>query len=386
MSFEEQPDFARQVADLNKYGHALNRCGTVDEVVSMTIEAMSLLFEVDFSTFVEVVPGEDELRVINSTNPHLSPGDDPTALVRRAYESRETISESGTQVGVTDDSAVTATLAVPAMMGEDVIAVLVMRSTDGAFTDAAVRPLEILASHAATAISNIRSRERLERARNDLETRKEMIEMYDSLLRHDLGNDLQVIEGYSEVLVDQLDGSESDYAERINRAAESSATLIERVGDVVSTLERQAEPEPRDLQTILEGVVADVDAQYETLTVTFDPEDFAYAVYGGELLDSVFTNVISNAAVHNDGDVTVHLYAEEPSPDELLVGIADDGTGVPPEVRDDIFEMGEKGPDSDGTGLGLGFVRALTESYGGTVDVGDSEYGGADFRVTLARV
>ena len=32
MSFEEQQDFARQVADLNKYGQALNRCETVEEV------------------------------------------------------------------------------------------------------------------------------------------------------------------------------------------------------------------------------------------------------------------------------------------------------------------------------------------------------------------
>ncbi len=36
-------------------------------------------------------------------------------------------------------------------------------------------------------------RERLERAHRDLERRKEMIEMSDRLLRHDLGNDMQVI-------------------------------------------------------------------------------------------------------------------------------------------------------------------------------------------------
>jgi signal transduction histidine kinase len=47
--------------------------------------------------------------------------------------------------------------------------------------------------------------------------------------------------------------------------------------------------------------------------------------------------------------------------------------------------MGEKGPDSDGTGFGLGLARALTESYGGGVDVRDSASGGADFRITLER-
>jgi len=35
MTFEDQTDFASQVADLNKYGQALNRCETVEEVVSL---------------------------------------------------------------------------------------------------------------------------------------------------------------------------------------------------------------------------------------------------------------------------------------------------------------------------------------------------------------
>ncbi|MFW5949912.1 MAG: ATP-binding protein, partial [archaeon] len=42
--------------------------------------------------------------------------------------------------------------------------------------------------------------------------------------------------------------------------------------------------------------------------------------------------------------------------------------------------------ESDGTGLGLGFVRALVESYGGSVCERDASTGGADFRVTLDRV
>ena len=71
--------------------------------------------------------------------------------------------------------------------------------------------------------------------------------------------------------------------------------------------------------------------------------------------------------------------------DPFEQAVADDGAGVPPEIRDDIFEMGVSGPDSDGTGFGLGFVRALTESYGGTVDVRESDAGGAEFRVTLER-
>ena len=384
MGFEEQRDFARQVADLNKYGQALNRCESVEEVVSLTLEAMSLLFQFSYSTFIEVRDGEP--RVVHSTNPQLKQGDQPGTVARQAFEEGETVVTTGGEAGMDSESDVSATLAVPAQVGGEVTAILVTRSTSTeSLGDEHSRPLEILASHAATAISNIRSRERLERARQDLETRKEMVEMYDRLLRHDLGNDLQIIAGFADAVAEEVDGQTEEYVGKIQRAAQSSADLIERVGDLVSTLEEQEEPEPRELGPILQSVVTEVEANYPSLSVSFDPDAFDYRVYSGELLDSVFTNIVSNAAVHNDGAIHVEVYAEEIGDGEVIVGFADDGTGVSENLREEIFEMGVKGPDSAGSGFGLGFVRALTESYGGTVTVGESDAGGADFRVTLQR-
>ena len=385
MGFEQRQDFSRQVADLNKYGQALNQCETVDEVVSLTLEAITILFELTDVTVVEA-RGED-VRVVGSTNPELDEGAEPSDVAKEAHETGDTITLNGSAAGIGPDSDTTATLAVPEGIVDEIICVIVVRSsTVDDFGDEFVRPMEILATHAATAISNIRSRERLERARQDLETRKEMVEMYDRLLRHDIGNDLQVIAGFADAVQRMVEEDQaSEYVGKIERAASNSADLIQRVGDLVSTLEEQDEPAARDLQDLLGSTVRDVTDQYESLSVEFDPADFEYRVYAGELLDSVFTNVLSNAAVHNEGEVSIQLYVEEPSPDLVVVGMADDGAGIPPDLRTEIFEMGVKGPDSDGTGFGLGFVRALTESYGGSVAVGESERGGADFQVTLKR-
>jgi len=385
MSFEERQDFARQVADLNKYGQALNQCASVDEVVSLTLEAITLLFDFNDVTVVEV-PGGD-CRVVGSTNPQLSDGDQPTDLAEQAAAAGETLTETGERARIDGDSSVTAAVAVPAVIVDQPIAVIVVRSASvEEFDEEYIRPMEILASHAATAISNIRSRERLERARQNLETQKEMVEMYDRLLRHDIGNDLQVIAGFAEAVEEQVDEDpQAEYVGKISRAAHNSADLIERVGDLVSTLESQREPEARELAPLLADTVRDVTDQYESLTVEFDRDAFDYRVFAGDLLDSVFTNLLSNAAVHNDGEVVLECYVEESAADTVVVGFADDGAGIPVEIRDELFEMGAKGPDSDGTGFGLGFVRALTESYGGTVEVRESAAGGADFRVTLER-
>ena len=76
MGFEQRQDFARQVADLNKYGQALNQCETVDEVVSLTLEAITILFELTDVTVIEV--RESDLHVVGSTNPDLSAGATPS--------------------------------------------------------------------------------------------------------------------------------------------------------------------------------------------------------------------------------------------------------------------------------------------------------------------
>jgi len=383
MSFEENPEFASQVADLNKYGQALNNCESVEEVVSLGLEAVSLLFELPFTTFVEVRDGDP--RVVHSTYPEVAAGEAPGPVVEKVIERQDTVlmdDESGGDGG----ADIASTLVVPGTIVDDVVAVIVVRSRDaGRFGDDVVRPLEILASHAATAISNIRRREHLERARQDLEKRKEMVEMYDRLLRHDLGNDLQLVASYAEKIAADADGEVSEYADRIKRNAMSSADLIGRVGDLVNTLEQQDEPEPQSLAAELEEVVGNTEEQYESLTIEFERDAVDYRVFGGDLLDSVFTNLLSNAAVHNEGSVHVQVSTANATGDTVTVSIADDGSGIPEAIRDSLFEMGEKGPDSHGTGFGLGFVKALTESYGGDIGVTEGESGGADFRVTLER-
>jgi signal transduction histidine kinase len=403
---QDNPKTARTVGQLVKYSREVNQSNTVEEVGTYALEATFHVMDGHpSSTVTEVHQGG--LKVLESMSPDVEAGGDPSAISRRAYETGKTIILRGedTSVGYTtaDTIVVSAadlgieeptddlTIATPSIysdeMGEIGVIMTVRWSSLESVEEHHVKPLEYLADHVATAINNIRSHERLERARNDLEKRKEMIEVYDRLLRHDLGNDLQVITGFSDAMVSMVDdGTQTaEYAEKIHRTANEAADLISRVGDLVKTLEQDGELEPRALEPILSDVVDNVDTKFERLSVDYDPADFEYQVFAGDLLDSIFTNILSNAAVHNEDDIHVEVYAEEPAPDTVVIGFADDGKGVAEEVRDEIFQMGKKGPDSEGTGLGMGLARALTESYGGTVEVLDSDRGGADFRVTLER-
>jgi signal transduction histidine kinase len=68
-----------------------------------------------------------------------------------------------------------------------------------------------------------------------------------------------------------------------------------------------------------------------------------------------------------------------------LLEVEDDGPGIPAELRHRLFERFVRGhgDTGGGSGLGLAIVRAVAETHGGSVELGEREGGGARFVVRL---
>jgi signal transduction histidine kinase len=90
----------------------------------------------------------------------------------------------------------------------------------------------------------------------------------------------------------------------------------------------------------------------------------------------VFENLFRNSIEHAGPDVTVTVGDHD---DGFYV--ADDGPGVPPEDREQLWEYGESTTE-EGTGLGLAIVRRIAEAHGWRTEMAESEAGGLriDFR------
>jgi signal transduction histidine kinase len=90
--------------------------------------------------------------------------------------------------------------------------------------------------------------------------------------------------------------------------------------------------------------------------------------------------------VHPDGQP--RLRAADLLADVEGIVVKDDGTGVPPELRDTLFRPFERGPSANphapGVGLGLSLVARFAELHGGRAWVEDGAGGGAAFHVLLA--
>lgn len=101
------------------------------------------------------------------------------------------------------------------------------------------------------------------------------------------------------------------------------------------------------------------------------------------LFNQVVMNILSNAADAIDGIGTIRIHTAQQG-ERFEVAISDSGPGVPPELRQRIFEpfFTSKAPGS-GTGLGLAIAYTVVQSHGGDLEVKDGPLGGACFMVRV---
>ncbi|HKT02925.1 MAG TPA: HAMP domain-containing sensor histidine kinase [Rugosimonospora sp.] len=121
---------------------------------------------------------------------------------------------------------------------------------------------------------------------------------------------------------------------------------------------------------------AEVAAAAAGRRVTFvaDPGTAQRATGDAARLHQVVANLLDNAARHSPPGGTVTA-AARPDGDQLVIEVTDEGTGIPPEQRDHVFERftrGERAAGRDGgTGLGLAIAQWVVQLHGGTIAVAD---------------
>jgi len=101
----------------------------------------------------------------------------------------------------------------------------------------------------------------------------------------------------------------------------------------------------------------------------------------------ILENLLSNAVKYSPKGGAIHMSAAQ-SGDDLVLDVADNGPGIPPEDRAHIFEAfytgrAAKGGSLKGTGIGLSVVLEFVNAHGGTVQIVDGEFPGAHFRITM---
>ena len=103
-----------------------------------------------------------------------------------------------------------------------------------------------------------------------------------------------------------------------------------------------------------------------------------------QLIEQVMLNLIANAAEamkykEDNGVITVASAVER---DHIQVKVSDSGPGVPPDMREMIFDPFYT-TKNDSSGIGLSISHRIITDHGGSLSVSDSELGGAEFRIEI---
>jgi signal transduction histidine kinase len=253
------------------------------------------------------------------------------------------------------------------------------------FSSAEVRLLSLLASRSALAMENhVYQRELIE------SERMAALGVMTSMLAHDFRGPMTVIRGYAETIENGVYTPEE--------ARERARVIVEMVDRMermtVETLDfaRGAGRLARrsmDLPALLEELARGIEQEFPRLRVErlFAPCDGVVAAVDLDKLRRVVGNIAANAHDAMGGSGRLQMMSEvgegpgERGP-RLLLELADDGPGVPQEIRERLFEpfvsRGKKG----GTGLGLAVARRFVEDHGGSLDLLE-EGPGARFRIAL---
>jgi PAS domain S-box-containing protein len=219
---------------------------------------------------------------------------------------------------------------------------------------------------------------------SQLESKQDQLEVLNQVVRHDLRNDLQVIDTYADLLEAQVDGDGEEYLQTIQEFTRHANEFTQTAADLAEVIRNpESDQQTVSLMPILEEQRAEAADLADDATITIADSPTALDVVATEMLESVFRNLFTNAILHNDADEPTVTVTVEAHDDEVDVHVADNGPGIPDASKETMFQKGEKGLESNGSGLGLYLTQTLVQGYGGNIWVEDNEPRGSVFTVCL---
>jgi two-component system phosphate regulon sensor histidine kinase PhoR len=220
-------------------------------------------------------------------------------------------------------------------------------------------------------------------------------EEYLAFVAHDLRTPLGAISMAARVLEVTLQPQSvktetTQMLKTLRRNVQHLAALVSKIMEENTNLETEVgvklQRRSFDLWPLVESLIHDLHPVAGAATTRLSnqvPDDLV--VYAdASLLTRVFQNLIANSIRYTPrGEIVIGAGAlGDDGTAECWV--RDNGTGIPPEHLEKIFEKGETDPGNPGgAGLGLAIVKTFTEAHGGKVTVESREAGGSTFRFSL---
>jgi signal transduction histidine kinase len=206
------------------------------------------------------------------------------------------------------------------------------------------------------------------------------------LVVHDLRNPLHSISGavgmLQMVLPEAILQENHELFELINNTCARMQRLVDSLLDIsrMEAGETELALEPAHLPQLIQSAVIRVSPVLQSRGIAsqvFMPAHLPRILIDIDKIDRVLINLLDNAIKFTPSGGLISVKAEAQGA-HIAVSINDNGCGIPPEQRDQIFERFARGSNGSSTlvrgfGLGLTFCRLAVEAHGGKIWIEDGD-------------
>lgn len=406
----ERKRFEERLSALNAYSRNLNMAESMEKIYQLTLDAMEKTLGFEHASFMVV--DQNMLSVMDqcgyqslSLELPLDGGRGITVKVAKTGQSVLVPDIRKESAYVEGMPGIRSELAVPIKIANKVLGVLNVESkTLNAFDERDEKLLEILASHSATAMSNLEVSKNLEelvrkRTQELRQAQKRLLRVERmagigetaAMVGHDLRNPLQVMANVLYLAKKSLaalptEGTKSVEKHDIEELMATVGEQLQYMNKIVNDLQDYARPiEPNLVETDLHQLIQDTLATMtipHNVRVSITKEDkFPLLTVDPMLMRRAFSNLITNAlqAMPDGGRLTIRLSKHEK---KALVNVQDTGVGIAPKIRNKIFQPLFT-TKARGQGFGLPVCKRLVEAHDGSIQVKSRVGQGSTFTVQI---
>lgn len=220
----------------------------------------------------------------------------------------------------------------------------------------------------------------LEKLNHELDAKNRELNIYTSLLTHDIGNDLHTCLLSTEAISQSLVFDPTSARKHVMAAL----AVGQRMGALLEVFSEAKVVKQSDVVSMIERIAEQAQITHGNLEINIaaDEQCRSYCIVS-RLIPMIFVNLFRNSATHAGKTPTVEVTISM-NGNEALIDVNDDGPGVDPSIRDNLFEKGVIGTRSEGTGMGLYLIKQILETHSGTISLLDEDKcEGCGFHITL---
>ncbi|UWN50396.1 Sensor-like histidine kinase senX3 [Alcanivorax sp. ALC70] len=225
-----------------------------------------------------------------------------------------------------------------------------------------------------------------------MRTRTEMLDF----LSHDLRSPMVSVLALIGKMRHGEDGERlREFLDNVEHYAQRNLNIAEQFLQLARVESEEAvEMIEQDMLDVVESAVDQVQIQAQSrdigLRFEYNEDEDVWVRGNNELLERLVVNLLTNAVKysHESGTVDVRLFAAE---DRVVCQVRDQGVGIPEAFQERLFERFSRASSSGGArtrgaGLGLRFVKVVTERHGGDITVQSEPGEGSCFTLSLPRI